>query len=69
MRASPACASADTAAITAAQDVPPKPFSKVFVTIIDQEHIELKLTATRFQGLHRKALDTQFQKCLWTRVK
>ena len=69
MRASPACAPAYTAAITAAEDVPPKPFSKVFVTIINQEHIELKLTATRFQGLHRKALDTQVQKFLWTRVK
>ena len=49
--------SPDTAAIKAAVDVPPVPFSQVFVTITKQEHIELRQAATRWQGLHRKAVD------------
>ena len=49
-------ASPDTAAIKAAIDVPPAPFSQVFVTIAKQEHIELRLAATQWQGLHRKAV-------------
>jgi transposase len=49
-------ASPDTAAIKAAIDVPPAPFSQVFVTITKQEHIELRLAATQWQGLHRKAV-------------
>lgn len=48
--------SPDTAAIKAAIDVPPAPFSQVFVTITKQEHIELRLAATQWQGLHRKAV-------------
>ena len=54
MRATSACPY--TAAIKAAIDVPPTPFSQVFVTITKQEHIELRLAATQWQGLHRKAL-------------
>ncbi len=50
-------ASPDTAATEAAVGTPPTPFSQVFVTITQQEHIELRLAATRWQGLHRKALD------------
>ena len=46
----------DTAAIKAAVDAPPTPFSQVFVTITKQEQIELKLAATQWQGLHRKAV-------------
>jgi len=46
-----------TAAIKAAVDAPPTPFSRVFVTITKQEHIELRLAATQWRGLHRKALD------------
>jgi hypothetical protein len=49
-------ASPDTAATKAAIDVPPAPFSQVFVTITKQEHIELRLAATQWQGLHRKAV-------------
>ena len=49
-------ASSDTAAIKAAIDVPPAPFSQVFVTITKQQHIELRLAATQWQGLHRKAV-------------
>ena len=47
----------DPAAIKAAIDAPPAPFSQVFVTITKQEHIELRLAATKWQGLHRKAVD------------
>jgi len=50
-------ASPDTAAFKATVDVPPVPFSQVFVTITKQEHIELRLAATQWQGLHRKAVD------------
>jgi transposase len=45
-----------TTAIKAAADAPPTPFSQVFVTITKQEQIELKLAATQWQGLHRKAV-------------
>jgi len=47
----------DTATIKAAVDAPPTPFSQVFVTITQQEHIELRLNATLWQRLHRKAVD------------
>ena len=47
----------DTATIKAAIDAPPTPFSQVFVTITQQEHIELRLNATLWQRLHRKAVD------------
>lgn len=47
----------DTAATEAAVYAPPAPFSQVFVTITKQEHIELRLAATHWQGLHRKAVD------------
>ena len=50
-------ASPDSAATEAAVGTPPTPFSQVFVTITQQEHIELRLAATRWQGLHRKAVD------------
>jgi transposase len=46
----------DTAASKAAVDAPPALFSQVFVTITKQEQIELKLAATQWQGLHRKAV-------------
>lgn len=46
----------DTAATEAAIDAPPGPFSQVFVTITQQEHIELRLAAKQWQGLHRKAV-------------
>ncbi len=46
----------DTAASKAAVDAPPASFSQVFVTITKQEQIELKLAATQWQGLHRKAV-------------
>ena len=49
--------SPDTATIKAAVDAPPTPFSQVFVTITQQEHIELRLNATLWQRLHRKAVD------------
>jgi transposase len=45
-----------TTASKAAADAPPTPFSQVFVTITKQEQIELKLAATQWQGLHRKAV-------------
>ena len=57
MRATSACPY--TAAIKAAIHVPPTPFSQVFVTITKQEHIELRLAATQWQGLRRKALATR----------
>jgi len=37
-------------------DAPPAPFSRVFVTITQQEHIELRLAAQQWRGLHRKAV-------------
>jgi len=47
----------DTAATKAAIDAPPAPFSQVFVTITQQEHIELRLAAKqwprRAADLHR----------------
>jgi transposase len=46
----------DTASTKAAIDAPPAPFSQVFVTITQQEHIELRLAAKQWQGLHRKAV-------------
>ena len=46
----------DTAAIKAGVDAPPAPFSQVFVTITKQEQIELKLAASQWQRLHRKAV-------------
>ena len=46
----------DTTATKAANDAPPAPFSQVFVTITQQEHIELRLAAQQFRGLHRKAV-------------
>lgn len=46
----------DTPATKAGVDVPPTPFSQVFVTITKQEHIELRLAAQQWQGLHRKAV-------------
>lgn len=46
----------DTAATKAAIDAPPAPFSQVLVTITQQEHIELRLAAKQWQGLHRKAV-------------
>ena len=46
----------DTASTKAAIDAPPAPFSQVFVTITQQEHIELRLAAKHWQGLHRKAV-------------
>ena len=46
----------DTAAIKAAVGVPPAPFSQVFITITKQELIELRQSATRWQGLHHKAV-------------
>ena len=49
-------ASPDTASTKAAIDVPPAPFSQVFVTITKQEHIDLRLAATQWQGLHCKAV-------------
>lgn len=49
-------ASPDTAAIKAAIDVAPAPFSQVFVTITKQEHIELRLAAKYWQTLHHKAV-------------
>lgn len=45
-----------TAATKAVIDAPPTPFSQVFVTITQQEHIELRLAAQQWQGLHRKAV-------------
>lgn len=45
----------DTDATKAATDVPPAPFSQVFVTITQQEHFELKMAAHYWQTLHRKA--------------
>ena len=45
----------DTDATKAATDVPPAPFSKVFVTITQQEHFELKMAACYWQTMHRKA--------------
>ena len=47
----------DTAAIKAAVDVPPAPFSQVFVTITKQEHLELKWAASYWSVQHRKAAD------------
>ena len=47
----------DTTATKAVVDAPPAPFSQVFITITKQEHIELKMAATYWQGLHRKAAD------------
>jgi len=46
----------DTASTKAAIAAPPAPFSQVFVTITQQEHIELRLVAKQWQGLHRKAV-------------
>jgi hypothetical protein len=37
-------------------DAPPAPISQVFVTITQQEHIELRLVAKQWQGLHSKAV-------------
>ena len=54
MRATPT--PLDTAASKASVDAPPAPFSRVFVTITKQEHIELRLAATHSAGLHRKAV-------------
>jgi transposase len=48
---------ATAAAIKAAVDTPPAPFSQVFITITKQEHIELRLAATRWQGLHHKEVN------------
>jgi len=46
----------DTACTEAAIDASPAPFSQVLVTITQQEHIELRLAAKRWQVLHRKAV-------------
>jgi len=46
----------DTAATETGVDAPPSPFSQVFVTITQQEQIELRLAATQWKGLHRKAV-------------
>ena len=46
----------DTAAINAGVDAPAAPFSQVFITITLQEHIELRLAAQQWKGLHRKAV-------------
>ena len=54
MRAAPTLP--DTTALKAAADPPTAPFSQVFVTITKQDQIELKLAATQWQGLHRKAV-------------
>lgn len=54
MRATPTLP--DAAAIRAAVDVPPAPFSQVFVTITQQEHIQLKMTANQWQRFHRLAV-------------
>ena len=48
-------ASPDTAAIKAAVDVPPVPFSQVCVSITQQQHLELKMAAKYWQAMHRKA--------------
>lgn len=45
-----------TAAIESAIDASPVPFAQVFVTITQQEHIELKRAALQWQTLHRKAV-------------
>ena len=54
MRATPTLP--DAAATRAAVDVPPAPFSQVFVTITQQEHIQLKMTANQWQRFHRLAV-------------
>jgi transposase len=46
----------DTASTKEAIAAPPAPFSQVFVTITQQEHIELRLAAKQWQVLHRKAV-------------
>ncbi len=47
----------DTAATKVAVDAPPAPFALEFVTITKQEHIELRMAAQKWQGLHRKAVN------------
>ena len=47
----------ETPASIASVDVSPTPFSQVFVTITKQEHIELRMAATHWQVLHRKAVN------------
>ena len=49
-------AAPETPASNANADAPPPPFAQVFITITKQEHIELRTTATQWQGLHRKAV-------------
>ncbi len=46
----------DTADTEAAVDAPPAPFSQVFITITQQEHIQLKMTANQWQRFHRLAV-------------
>lgn len=46
----------DTAASKAGVSAPPAPFALELVTITKQEHIELKMAACYWQGLHRKAV-------------
>lgn len=46
----------DTAAINTGVDAPPAPFALEFVTITKEVHIGLKMAATQWQGLHRKAV-------------
>ena len=46
----------ETPASNASADAPPPPFAQVFITITKQEHIELRMAATQWQGLHRKAV-------------
>jgi len=58
----------DTAASKAAIDTPPAPFSQVFVSITKQKHIELKLAAMQWQGLHCKAVSRCAQQEVRKRV-
>jgi transposase len=46
----------DTAASEAGVDAPPAPFARVLVTITKQQHIELRMAAQQWRGLHRKAV-------------
>jgi transposase len=46
----------DTAVLKADVGAQPAPFALEFVTITKQEHIQLKMAATRWQGLHRNAV-------------
>lgn len=46
----------DIAVLKAGVAAQPAPFALEFVTITKQDHIQLKMAATQWQGLHRKAV-------------